>query len=58
MSRSSVTVPEWCPSRLPVQQDADPAMTQRKYMARGRAHPQAAAALDRAVAGVEARPTN
>ena len=34
-----------------VLQHADPAMTQRKYMARGRAHPEAAAAMDRAVVG-------
>ncbi|WP_338765876.1 tyrosine-type recombinase/integrase [Nocardia vulneris] len=30
---------------------ADPAMTQRHYMARGRVHTAAAAALDRAVSG-------
>ena len=29
----------------------DPAMIQRRYMARGRAHPAAADALDRAVSG-------
>ncbi|MEU0507271.1 tyrosine-type recombinase/integrase [Nocardia sp. NPDC005998] len=31
---------------------ADPSMTQRRYMARGRVHVAAAAALDEAVAGL------
>ncbi len=38
-----------------VLQHADPAMTQRKYMARGRAHPEATAAMDRAVVGEAGR---